>query len=291
MNEHRSLFQRWPADRFFWALLDTPGLVRPGPLPEALYAELADELPVPVDEVFAVVTPTLPKAGSEVPFGQVVVCAMRRAELDQAALTTAALVPDAIPPELGVEASASSLNLLAGEYEPRQARVERFKVHLFRGLAVLAIAGLLAAGWARRAATYGRAESEARGRIAELLLAHAPGHDPLTAELAIRSDLARARRAAEASGWVAPPPDAALWLQDLLLAWPAAVPSRPESISITPAAILASVTVEGDPSAFLAALRAPPAWTLEEPRMNAAGGLTRLSLSLTRAGPGAPPHQ
>src|SRR5690606_17382565 len=45
---------RWPAARFYWAVLEAPGWTRSGPLPEGLRPELEELAPEPLDSLHAV---------------------------------------------------------------------------------------------------------------------------------------------------------------------------------------------------------------------------------------------
>src|SRR5262249_8359044 len=73
MNEPPPVDAVLSEDRLFWSLIDAPGVRSTGPLPESLIAELADDLPVPVETVFAVAAPT----GD----GRLLVCAAVREQL------------------------------------------------------------------------------------------------------------------------------------------------------------------------------------------------------------------
>lgn len=266
------MFTRLPADRFFWAVLDAPGLTRPGPLPESLLPELAEDLPVPVEEVFAVATPASDR--------KLLVCAIRRADLQNLAPSLQGLYPDSIPESLGVKATAASLNFLVGEFVPLHLRRASTHRHLRHAAFLLVAVGLTSLGLVRRAAHDDRIAMAAQVAADELVTALAPGQSPVTATLAIDQELERLARAAKADSALVPPPDAAVQLQHLLAAWPAQVSSKPQSLSVLPTSIMASVALEGDASAFLHALHPPQGWTLEEPRMNSAAGITRVSLQM-----------
>ena len=60
--------QRWPAERFFWALLEAPGYTRAGELPIGLRQALEDE--VPAEDLHAVCAPAAD--------GRLIVCAAPR---------------------------------------------------------------------------------------------------------------------------------------------------------------------------------------------------------------------
>ena len=68
--DHSPTTFAWPPERFYWSVLEAPGVRRPGPLPPGLLPEFQEDLPVPVEEVHAVSVPT----GD----GRLVVCAAPR---------------------------------------------------------------------------------------------------------------------------------------------------------------------------------------------------------------------
>lgn len=272
---------RWPADRFFWTILDAPGIDRPGPLPVALLDDLAADVPLPVDDLFAVAAP--------LHGARLLVCAARRSDLAEVPHVARTLCPASIPEAFAVRADPSSLNLLVAHFEPAPVRRDRLHRHARRAAAVLLAAALVTIGLLRRADQERHTAAIARSTHDELCRALAPDANPVTATLALEQELSRLRAAARASVSFSPPPDAALQLATLLNTWPSRVPSKPQSVSVSPAAIAASVSLDGDPSPFLHALRAPPGWTLEEPRTNTASGITRVSIRMKPA-PIPAPH-
>ncbi len=214
-----------------------------------------------------------------------------------------ALTPESIPD--GVFASApgseqadvdpATLNLLVSEFEPRAFRRARQRRQTLAAALVLLAALIATSGLLRRAAHWKGVTEESRAAFAELIARAAPNGD----EHALERELAQRRASARASGALATPPDAGVTLAQLLAAWPADVPSKPQSIVITPSgvrssssasagqSVAVSVSVEGDPADFLKAFRTPVGWTMDEPRLNTAGSITRLSLMLHPSGKAA----
>lgn len=259
----------WPASRFYWAELEGPPIRRPGPLPPGPALLFQDDVPVEVAALHAVAAP--------LPEGRLAVCAAARSDLAELPASTIALTPESLPPHLdGRGLTPESFDLLVGDFEPAPLRRRRLGTHALAAAATLLCGLFVAAGLDRRAAHWDATAAAARGAAARLLASVAPGRDAgdLAAELTrlqtIRQGLA-----------IAPPPrDASLVLASVLDAWPASVPSAPQSLSVGPAGVVLSVAVEGEASAFLGEFRAPPGWTMEEPRLNASGRVTRLSLRL-----------
>ncbi|MCC6676320.1 MAG: hypothetical protein IT436_04175 [Phycisphaerales bacterium] len=272
-----------PADRFYWAVLDAPGLrSRPGasarPLPPGLLAELADQIPQPLDEVWAV--------GLPIGDGRMLVCAARRDDLNQLDAGARALVPESLPPGIdrALADRLSSFNLLVGDFEPAPVRRDRWRRHRAWAGLVVPLAVLVSVGLIRRAAHWSdvaRAAEESQSQLAADLLG--PGipleqvNYTLDAELDRLRELARARPA--------DPNDASVRLATLLRSWPAVIPSKPQSVSVNDSGVTVSVSVDGDPAPFLSAFKAPEGWALDEPRLNQAGELTRLTLHLHRKPP------
>ncbi|MCL4743434.1 MAG: hypothetical protein KJZ54_14655 [Phycisphaerales bacterium] len=264
---------RWPHDRFFWAVLDAPGWSRAGPLPPGLLPAFADDVPADVDELHPVCAPL----GD----GRILVCAARRTELAQPARSLRSVTPERLPDTLGALADPRSLELLCGPFEPRRVRRARLARHARAALALLLCAALAAIGFDRRAVHWARVAEAANA--ARLELADAAGLPPeaLGAE--------SARLGALSASAVRRPTDATALLAALLDAWPGGVAAEPQSLSVSEDGASLAVNVEGDPAPFLAAFSAPPGYRLEDPRLNASRGVTRLALRLHPSPEGAKP--
>ncbi|MCC6678155.1 MAG: hypothetical protein IT436_13520 [Phycisphaerales bacterium] len=267
----------WPPERFYWALLDAPGLKCRGgrafPLPPGLLAELADHVPQPIEEMWVVGT----HAGN----GQMLVCAARRGELAEVEVTARSLTPTALPPGVdgGLAALLPALNLLVGEFEPAPLRRERWRWHRARALVVVVLVGLVVTGMARRTSHWSKVAhtaEQARAKLAADLLG--PLSHPAEANLALDAEIDRLRAAARNRPTL--PRDASVQLVSLLNAWPATVPSKPQSVAVNDSGVSVSVSVDGDAAPFLSAFKAPNGWSLDEPRLNKAGEVTRMTLRL-----------
>lgn len=260
-----SLHLRWPADRFYWSVLEAPGLTARGQLPAGLLADL--EADVPSGE---------PLHAAAVPLegGRIAVCAAPRSALeglDQAALS---LTPESIPPCIPGGPDPASFNLLTGALEPRPIARARARRHLLAAASLLLCAGLISLGLLRRS-EHDSTTAASASAAAESLLAStgqtAPG---------LGRELERLRRAAVPAAAPSDAPDAAPTLAAILEGWPAKVPSKPVSIQVGKEGVFIEVGVEGDPTPFLSALKVPGGWALAEPRLNSAGSITRLSLAM-----------
>jgi hypothetical protein len=269
----------WPADRFYWALLDAPGLKGGGILPPGLLGALSDEVPLPVAELHAVYVAA--------PDGKALVCAARAADLQAIEPSASSLAPAQLPPGLPLPIYPSSLNLLTGAFEPVRQRRQRGQRHMAAFLSVATTLTLVTIGLGRRAGHWGAFAADTREHMQQMA-SRAPLPSPRGEAAgpdlaqAVAMELANLKRVSESLERVKPAPDAALALAALLDAWPANVPSRPESLSISETGIVISVTIEGDHAPFLRAFSPPGGWSLAEPRLNSAGELTRLTLELRR---------
>src|SRR5690606_27182718 len=106
---------RWPAERFYWALIQAPGYTARGELPPGLRPALEEQVPVPVETLHAVVAPASN--------GALLVCAAAKSELESLAGDALSLTPAALPAfavDLGI--APDDLNLLVGALEPRAIR-------------------------------------------------------------------------------------------------------------------------------------------------------------------------
>lgn len=267
---------RWPAERFYWALVEAPGYTARGELPPGLRPALEEQVPVPVETLHAVVAPASN--------GALLVCAAAKSELESLAGDALSLTPAALPAfavDLGI--APDDLNLLVGALEPRAIRRGRACRRLAALTAVVLCAALISVGLLRRAEHWVRQAAAAETALANLLMrCNQSSADALALELA------RVERLAQPAE-IPSIPDASIALASLLSAWPAQAPSKPQSIAVNPAGISVSVTVEDDPGPFLRAFNPPAGWTLDEPRLNSAGALTRLSLQLRRGTPEGKP--
>ncbi len=263
----------WPAERFYWAVLDAPGAGRPGELPPGLSAMLEDDAPIRACDVHAV---GVPLAGD-----RLAVCAAERRELADLPAGVLSLCPAGLPAFLEGEGVAPDrFNLLVGMYEPRPYRLARIRRHAVAAAVVVLCGLLVCVGLLRREAHWRARAESTRAAAVEVASAAVPGARP--EDLGGRA--ARLRGAHDALAKAAPAPDAARALAALLHVWPTSVPSRPQSVSVSPSGISVSVALEGDPAAFLRALTPPAGWTLEEPRLSTADRVTRLSLQLRPSG-------
>jgi hypothetical protein len=274
-SEAPSTAATWPPRRFYWAEIDAMGWHGSGPLPPGLLLALAEELPLPVEDLQAV--------GIPVEGDRVLICACPRenlAGLDPAILE---LRPASVPDGLSSAADLASLNLLIGDCEPPAARAKRRSWHAHLALTLLACSLLLTVGLFRRALA-ATADALASAKAADTLLTDA-GTPQREDTLIEKAKLMRA--IAEVTRKAKPAADASAGLQELLRVWPTQLAAKPQNLSVNADGISMSVTVDGDPAPFLASFVTPAGFALDEPRIATAGPVTRLSLHLRPAARGA----
>lgn len=256
----------WPAERLYWAVLDAPGWKRAGELPDGLIPMLEDDVPSDAGDLHAVCVP--------IPDGRLAVCAVERSALVGLSPSLLSLTPDSVPPFVGCD--AGKFNLLVETFEPMPLRKARLQRHSIAAATVLVCGLFVAVGLYRRASGWELLADSARSAAAQIAAAHSP--TGMANDLA--AEARRLRGSREATAKAVQPPDAALVLASTLQAWPAQVPSKPQSIAVSPKGVTISVSVEGDAAPFLRSFTPPAGWSLDEPRLNAADKVTRLTLHL-----------
>jgi hypothetical protein len=292
----------WPCERFFWGTISIPGLRRAGPLPTSLALLFADDVPVPLNELFIIAAPASPtrdhphfmddsvdqasappQTNTELPRDphQAIVCAARMADLKPLLSTAHSLRPQSLPPFLMGQVDPRSLNLLVGSCEPYDSRLRRRRSLTRSALVWTCLAILAGLGLHRRATTWASEAEALRSTHAESLTAILATPDAtsldLEYELETLSQIVQSRRKAHQ------PVDLSEIAAHLLRHWPVGTAPAHEiqSISLNERRLTLSVMVEGDPSPLLAALKPPNGWILNEPRLFNVGAATRLSLELT----------
>lgn len=262
--------ERWPSDRFYWAVLEAPQWRRSGELPAGLRSMLEEDTPAPAESLHAVCAP--------IGNGQVLVCALDQADLKSLSEGIRVLAPEALPEFVTGDVTAESLNLLVGRHEPMEVRRSRLRKQFLIATSCLMVAGFLTVGFIRRAQLWQLTAEHARSAATTMSQSVKPGATPDVLAL----ETSRTRRLAETAAKVKLPDDAALALEVLLRAWPGSMRAKPESIVISDSGLTLSVMIEGDPTQFLEAMRAPPGWTMDEPRLSTTDAATRLTLHLRR---------
>jgi hypothetical protein len=258
-----------PSDRLFWSIVEASG-IRAGRIPSGLWPLIEEDVPVDPEQLWGIAAP--------IDDHRIAVCSIRRADLIDLAPGAVALTPESVPEF--IPAPAAAFNFLIGEHEPRAARRARLRRHCFAAACVLLSAALIAIGLSRRSAAWNAEALAARNTTDGVIGSIAPHPGWSRDDLAL--ELMQRRQAAPAE--FAPPADAAEALAGVIARWPTQVANRPQAISASGASASISVTVPGDAQAFLAALKPPEGWMLNEPRLAAVDKVTRLNLELRKVG-------
>lgn len=301
---------RWPADRFFFDLLDSKAIGKRGGSTAARNQELAylfeSSLPVPIESVHAIFL-GLGK-------GRTLAGAVKKEHLTELPDGALALVPESLPEFLmGGDGRGSSnpsiksspsidplpnidpsdLNLLVGEFAPAPIR----KIHrrrLFVGIAATLIAtATLAYGMDRRIRAAEQVSGSVEGHEADTLhrvLGPAPPTVPTVqrrmALVAERRGLERTRTASQATTL----PDVSLFIAAVLAAWPERPEVRIEHMSTTGSA----VTIRGNAAEPQHAqelsdqLAKVPGFAIDQPQFSTARGRVSFTIRLRRIGEGGP---
>jgi hypothetical protein len=258
-----------PADRLFWSIVDASG-IRAGRAPSGLWPLVEEDVPVDPEQLWGIAAPIDDLC--------IAVCAIRKVDLIDFAPGAVSLTPESVPEF--IPAPSEVFNFLVGEHEPRVARRARLRRHLFAAACILLSAALIATGLSRRTAAWNAEALAARNATDGVIASIAPHPDWSRDDLAL--ELMQRRQAVPAE--LAPPADAAEALAGVIANWPTQVANRPQAISASGVSASISVTVPGDAQAFLAALKPPEGWRLNEPRLAAVDKVTRLNLELRKVG-------
>lgn len=269
----------WPADRFFWAVVEAPGVQRAGPVAPGLAELLEDEIPASLDDLFAVQAP----CGDS----RLLVCALPKATLQSLERGLDRLMPTEVPAEIAIGVAPESLNLLQGAFEPPHIRRRRQRWRTACTACLLAMLVFTAFGLSRRAEHWRERAFTAERERAALIAATIPGQLPSDASMA--AERARWEDRARSTGLVDRPRAGTPALAMLLGSWPLELDAELQSVLAKPDEITVSALVRDDPADFLAAFSVPEPWRLTEPQIRAVGNASRLTLRLTRPAPGGTP--
>lgn len=254
------------ASQVFWTVIEAPG-VRAGSIPAGVWPLIEEDLPIEVSKLWAV--------GAVIDGGRLAVCAIRRSDLAAEAgelIQQPQTVPEYIP------APPSDFNFLIGEFEPLSTRRARVRRHIVAAVCVFLASFFMAIGLLRQASLWKvealAAHAASRSVVASLATKAIWSKDDLVVELL--------QRRTSSGSELAPAADAGPALAGILAGWPTKVASKVHSISATGNAASITVTIRGDGHAFLAGLKTPEGWNLDEPRLLALDNAMRLNLELHR---------
>ncbi len=275
---------RWnltrPASEFYWSVLAldeaTPKSRHMRPSRDYLDSLFEEDLPVGIDEVHAVYAP--------LPDGRFIACAAPRSRLACIPPEALSLTPQSVPEAFSVDGGAvcNRLNLLTGEFEPRELRRERSRRWTITAAACVACTVLTVIGLARRTIAVRHDARDLDAASVELAKAALPGRAPTlaTASSLIGQELSTLRPLHAANASTVRSPDAVAPLVDLLTHLPRTTSLRTDVLAVTPQTITLNVATDADPQVFLKGLTPPSGWALDEPRLTASRGEVATTLAI-----------
>ncbi len=294
-TSHDGPHLRWPADRFYWAILDSSSMPgRPTGRSRRQHERLGylfeSVLPgVTIEEVQAVYQ-RLPGDAK-----RVLACGVTRnvleQEVDQCALT---LSPQTAPAFVDGRIEPAALNLLTGRFLPGAVRQGYRRLILSIGLVLTLCAVLVIVGLERRTSAQRRAHDDvltARTAILEQVLssaAPAPGMGAgipgVGAELRVTAERRRLEQTRSHDVAVSELHDSARVLARLLALWPSDVPAQTQSLSISSTSITIRAQVPGmaDAQRLADALARFRGWQLHQPQSESRRDHVQVTLRLGR---------
>lgn len=292
-TSHDGPHLQWPAERFYWAILDTssmPGrpIGRARRQHERLGYLFESVLPgVTIEEVQAVYQ-CLPGDAKRV-LACGITCNVLEQEVDQCALT---LSPQTAPAFVDERVEPAALNLLTGRFCPKAVRRAHQRLMLSIALVLTLCAVLVIVGLERRTSAQRRAHDDvltARTAILEQVLGSAPpgmgaGIPGAGAELRMTAERRRLEQTRSHDVAVSELHDSARVLARLLALWPSDVPAQTESLSIssTSITIRAQVPTMTDAQRLADALARFPKWQLHQPQSESQRDHVQVTLRLGR---------
>jgi len=266
----------WPANRFYWSVVDT-GTGASRPSDDYLDSLVEPDFPLSLEEMHVV--HTLLRDGA------FLACALPKSDLDTLPAGALTLTPDAVPGGMNADAAVPTLNLLVKQYEPRPLVRERTRRWMIATGTVAAALLLLTVGLIRRSAVWTEQAADlalvTEERIREAIPSGAASDKPPTIwSLEREIESLRATRADEAK--INASPDAALALATVLSSFPRTQSLRTDVLAVSPTTITLNVATDADPQVFLKSLAAPAGWTLDEPRLSTSKGSATLAIQMRR---------
>ncbi len=273
-TSHDTLHLRWPAERFYWAILDTSSMpVSVRSRQERLGYLFESVLPgVAIEEVQTVYQP-LPGDTK-----RILACGLPKKvledEVDPSAVT---LTPESLPSFLEGSIDLARLNLLTGSFLPQAVRHLRRRWRLHVCLILTFCAALLIVGLERRTSVHRRTINDLTAAH-DTIIKQVLGSDtafpealPGAGELRL---IAQRRRLEQTRSYDLPINEidnAAAILARLLALWPQDLHIQTQSIAITTSSITAraSVPTMADAQTLADAFTSMNGWRLRQPQSEA----------------------
>ncbi len=290
-SAEKALHLRWPAERFYWAVLDASALtgatMRPGHFGRQLGYLFEGVLPgMTIEQVHAVYQP-LPSGGGE---RRYLACGLARDVIqDTVAAEALTLSPASLPSFVGADVEPDAFNLLTGSFLPAAVRALQRRWLLSLGVIAAICVALLVVGIELRVgAIQAQIDQVAAARDAALVEALGPqalAAATLPPELRLTTELRLLSQTRQADPAVVDVTDASRTLAALLARWPADVRTATESISIAPDSItiVAQVPAMADAQRLADAMGDLSGWQLVQPQSEARRDHVMVTLHLRAA--------
>jgi len=280
---------RWPADRFYWAVLDGSMLggapVRGRRRRQRLGYLFESLLPgIPIEEVHAVY--------ERLPGERYLACGVTRSALAEGiSPETVTLAPVSLPAFVADDIDAGRLNLLVGAFAPQPVRRLRRRQVMVALAGIVLCAAMMTLGLERRASALRQETTRVAAteqQVSEDVLGPAARASIGTSFPPERRLVAELRRLQETRSDAAPvqeTADCTLALAGLLALWPSDVPIRAESVTVQPTSITirAQAAAMADAQRLADALKPLDGWAIGQPQSEMTRDGVDLTLQLTRA--------
>jgi len=272
---------RWPAERFYWGVLDA--------------SILPSQLGSPTEQLHYLFEPLVPEVLEDlhVVFHSLgrrryIACAIPRKVLEEEVDASAVrLIPAALPTFVTADFPLESLNLLTREFTPRTVRMARHR--LGREIAAVVATSFLVLwiGFSRRVNAMDERHEQVSQRIGEVYeqaLGAPSVNASLPPSLQLEARLRSLRHSRVIDPALEPIADASLQLQNLLASWPAAVPVETESIHISSDAmhVVGVLRSTSDVQLLVNALEGLEGWELRPPAVRSSTKAIRATLQFRR---------
>lgn len=270
---------QWPAERFYWGVIDASVLPPRRRRREQLGFLFEPWVPQPFDELQAVYEPL----GD----GRYLACAVVRAELAQLGADIETLTPKEVPSFVVDKIEPGRLNLLTGCFTPPAVR--RLERRWAQAAVLIFLVWVLsvAVGLGRRAGALERRAqrlSAQEENVYRVVLGPATG--VLPRPLQLEAELRNLRQTRSPTARVLEPSDASLVLGELLGRWPDGLAVETDSIHITPDSIHLQCTLKSTAQVqqLASAVGELPGWKLLQPTIRSQADSVRATIQLQREG-------
>ncbi len=284
---------RWPAEEFYWALLDRSLVRRRSRGSDEQLGYLFEPLiPQSLEEIHAVYEP--------LPDNRILACGASREALAEVPEGVMRLTPSELPlfvtaaiPDLHDSFDINRLNLLRGDFLPPKLRKLRRKWAMLMAFIAIACALIVSVGQARRATMHNVQRNEFNVQTAtiyEQVLGPAYRSSALPPALQLEAHVRELRQTRSNATHIEKPPNAGVTLAKVLQRWPSDLFLETESIHVTEDAvhIQGKVGTAADAQAFASYFEGMEGWRLQQPSLRSSSNGVQIAVRLSRESVEAP---